>query len=81
MLRALLGFIALVIATATNAQTLPRTPDGTPDLQGIWQARSRADEIVEEPAHCVPILRTSPTVLEMMTPDDDTAVPRGFAPD
>ena len=42
MLRALLGLMALAAAAATNAQTLPRTPEGKPDLQGIWQARSRA---------------------------------------
>lgn len=49
---------------------------------GLWQARRRADEIVEEPAHCVPMLRTSPTVLELMNPDgDDPAAPQGFAPD
>jgi hypothetical protein len=28
--------------TVTTGVTLPRTPDGRPDLQGIWQARSRA---------------------------------------
>jgi hypothetical protein len=33
---------ALVAVSATNAQPLPRTPDGKPDLQGIWQAQSRA---------------------------------------
>jgi len=40
-MRALLGLTALV-ATAAHAQTPPRTPDGKPDLQGIWQAESRA---------------------------------------
>lgn len=43
----------------------------------LWQARLKTDEIVEEPAHCVPMLRTSPTVLELMTPDKDAAAPRG----
>jgi hypothetical protein len=41
MLRALFTLIALA-AAAANAQTLPRTPEGKPDLQGFWQARSRA---------------------------------------
>ncbi len=35
-------------------------------------ARRHSDEIVEEAAHFMPMLRTSPTVLEMMTPDEDT---------
>ena len=42
MLRALTALMALVAAGATSAQPLPRTPDGKPDLQGIWQAHSRA---------------------------------------
>ena len=33
--------LALAASTA-SAQTLPRTADGKPDLQGIWQAESRA---------------------------------------
>lgn len=36
----------------------------------LWHARRGADEIVEEAAHFMPMLRTSPTVLEMMTPGD-----------
>ena len=56
MLRALLSFTALVVAAATNAQTLPRTPDGKPDLQGIWQAESRAAYGLEyhEAKHLMP---------------------------
>ena len=37
----------------------------------FWQTRARADVIVDDPAHCVPMMRTSPTVLEMMTPDEE----------
>ncbi|NMG47883.1 MFS transporter [Azoarcus communis] len=36
----------------------------------LWHARRGADEIVEEAAHFMPMLRTSPTVLEMMTPGE-----------
>jgi hypothetical protein len=32
MLRALIALTAFVAASATNAQTLPRTPEGKPDL-------------------------------------------------
>src|SRR5688572_17441042 len=42
MLRALIALTAFVAAAATNAQTLPRTAEGKPDLQGIWQVRDRA---------------------------------------
>ena len=42
MLRALTALTALVAVSAANAQPLPRTPEGKPDLQGIWQAHSRA---------------------------------------
>jgi len=48
----------------------------------FWQARAKADEIVDEPAHCVPMLRTSPTVLEMITPDEELpAAPQPAAQD
>ncbi|MEQ1759637.1 MAG: hypothetical protein ABL986_15070 [Vicinamibacterales bacterium] len=33
---------AATAPTATTGGAFPRTPDGRPDLQGIWQARSRA---------------------------------------
>ena len=42
MLRVLTLLTAFAAIAATNAQTLPRTPEGKPDLQGIWQAHSRA---------------------------------------
>jgi len=35
----------------------------------LLSARRAPDEIVDEAAHCVPMLRTTPTVLEMMTPE------------
>lgn len=45
----------------------------------LWQARRGSDEIVEEAAHFMPMLRTSPTVLEMMSPaepaEDSAAAP------
>ena len=42
MLRATTALIAFAAVTAANAQPIPRTPDGKPDLQGIWQAHDRA---------------------------------------
>lgn len=41
----------------------------------LWQARHGSDDIVEEAAHFVPMLRTSPTVLEMMTPAESETPP------
>ena len=38
--------LALAASTAT-AQTLPRTVDGKPDLQGIWQVQNRAADDLE----------------------------------
>jgi len=44
----------------------------------LMQARRTTDVIVEEPAHFMPMVRTSPTVLEMMTPAEEPhAAPRG----
>ena len=42
MLRVLTLLTAFAAIAATNAQTLPRTPEGKPDLQGIWQVHNRA---------------------------------------
>ena len=45
--------LALVTASSVAAQTrqgLPRTPEGRPDLQGIWQVRNRASYNLEDHA-------------------------------
>ena len=34
--------VVLFVALPLSAQTLPRTADGKPNLQGIWQVRNRA---------------------------------------
>ncbi len=41
----------------------------------LLAARRSSDEIVEEPAQCVPMLRTTPTVLEMVTPEAEAERP------
>lgn len=41
----------------------------------FWMSRRTSDEIVEEAAHFMPMVRTSATVLEMMTPAEHGASP------
>jgi MFS family permease len=43
---------------------------GPAALFALVQSRRGSDEIVEDAAHFMPMLRTSATVLEMMTPDE-----------
>lgn len=43
-------WIALTSTLVAAAQTLPRTPDGKPDLDGIWQASSTAGADLEDHA-------------------------------
>ena len=52
------GILVLALATGTftqaqaparsSARNIPRTPDGRPDLQGIWQVRNRAAVDLED---------------------------------
>ncbi len=41
----------------------------------LWQARRGSDDIVDEAAHFMPMLRTSPTVLEMINPAEAATPP------
>jgi hypothetical protein len=43
-----LVIILVFAAGAASAQTLPRTPSGKPDLQGIWQVSNRASYDLED---------------------------------
>src|SRR5688572_32502100 len=46
----LLTVVAIVPAEAqtAGARTIPRTADGKPDLQGVWQVRNRAAVDLED---------------------------------
>ena len=37
---ALAAVVLMIFTTAVAGQTLPRTPDGQPDLQGVWDFRT-----------------------------------------
>ena len=53
---------------------------GAAALFAALSSRRGADEIVDEAAHFMPLLRTSPAALEMMTPEDSTATEATAAP-
>jgi len=40
--QALAGLVLGLCCAATYAQDIPRTPEGRPDLQGIWKAEEQA---------------------------------------
>jgi MFS family permease len=52
---------------------------GPAALFALVQSRRGSDEIVEDAAHFMPMLRTSATVLEMMTPNEPAASPAAAA--
>src|SRR5262245_33387374 len=37
-----LGLLAVIVSAAAQPYKAPRTPDGKPDLQGIWEVRNPA---------------------------------------
>lgn len=75
--------IAGVLMGAVGPAALPlylATILGMLALVTILYARRRVDQIVEEPAHFSPMLRTSPTVMELITPEEEPDATGAEAP-
>ena len=45
-----LVLICMLVTSLAQGQALPRTPDGKPNLQGIWQVRNRAASDLQDHA-------------------------------
>ena len=58
-----LAFLITLTSLLAVAQTLPRTPDGKPDLQGIWQATTTAADNLEDHVADLEILAGRSVVL------------------